>query len=188
MPLILSANAPKQNTFAIDSSSGMMFIPSILASYAGPGYGRGSSLYCDKRGGATWGIGIGTGCTASPFVFAFYLVLRIPFLGRVVCPLAIAGLGFKCLVTSSSDRLGHTFKKPFRKAFKREDILGLHIAWCPNLTVLARVCTECVNMATAAFDVTVFGDCGVRAILGAARDRILVIIVSSIPWEVHSFI
>jgi len=147
MPLILSANAPKQKTFAIDSSSGMMFIPSILASYASPGYGRGSSLYCGKRGEATWGIGIGTGCTALPFVLAFLLVLHIPFLGRFMCPLAVAGLGFRYLVTiSSSDRLGHPFKKPFRKALKREDILGLHIAWHPNLTVLARVCTECVNM------------------------------------------
>ncbi len=133
---------------------GMMFIPSILASYAGPGYGHGSSLYCGKRGEATWGIGIGTGCTLPPFVFAFLLVLRIPFLGRFMCPLAVAGLGFKYLVTSSSDRLGHPFKKPFRKAFKREDILGLHIAWCPNLTVLAHVRTECVNMATSAFGVT----------------------------------
>jgi hypothetical protein len=92
----------------------------------------------------------------SPFVLAFLLVLRIPFLGRFMCPLAIAGLGFKYLVISSSDRLGHPFKKPFRKAFNREDILGLHIAWCPNLTVLARVRTECVNMATPAFEFTGF--------------------------------
>ena len=42
-PLILSAKAPKQNTFAIDLSSGMMLAPSILALYAGPGYARGSS-------------------------------------------------------------------------------------------------------------------------------------------------
>ena len=154
--LILSVKAPKQNTFAIDSSSGMMLTPFILASYAGPGYGRGSSIYCGITGGATWGIGTGTDCTLSPFVLAFLLVLRIPFLGRFICPFTVAGLGFKYLVTSSSDRLGHPFKKPFRKAFKREDILGLHIAWCPNLTVLARVCTECVNMATAAFEVTGF--------------------------------
>jgi hypothetical protein len=117
-------------------------------------------MYCGIIGGATWGIGTGTDCTAPPFVLAFLLVLLIPFLGRFMWPLAVAGLGFKYLVTSSSDRLGHPFKKPFRKAFKREDILGLHIAWCPNLTVFARVRTECVNMATAAFEVTVFGDCG----------------------------
>jgi len=121
-------------------------------------------------------------------VLSFLLVLRIPFLGRFLCPLAVAGLGFKYLVTSSSDRLGHPFKKPFRKAFKREDILGLHIAWCPNLTVLARVHTECVNMAMAAFDINSFGDCGARAIPGPAHDWILVVLGSSSPWEVHSFI
>jgi hypothetical protein len=114
-----------------------MLTPSILVSYAGPGYGRGSSIYCVKDGGLTWGIGTGTDCTTdctvSPFVLAFLLVLRIPFLGRFMCPLAVAGLGFKYLVTSSSDRLGHPFKKPFRKAFKREDILGLQIAWCVQI-------------------------------------------------------
>jgi hypothetical protein len=131
-----------------------MLTPSIRASYAGPGYGHGSSIYWAIRGGAIWGTGTGTGCTVSPFVLAILLVLRIPFLGRFMCPLAVAGLGFKYLVTSSSDRLGHPFKKPFRNAFKRADILGLHIAWCPNLTVLAHVRTECVNMATSAFGVT----------------------------------
>ena len=166
----------------------MKLTPSILALYAGPGYGRGSSLYCVKIGGAIWGIGTGIGCTVSPFVLAFLPVLRIPFLGRFICPLAVAGLGFKYLVTRSSDRSGHPFKKPFLMAFKREDILGLHIAWCPNLTVLSLVCRECVNMATAAFKVTVVGDCGARAILVPARDWILVILVSSNPWEVHSFI
>jgi len=48
--------APKQNTFVIDSLSGMMLTPSILVLYSGPGYGRGSSLYSGKSGGATWGV------------------------------------------------------------------------------------------------------------------------------------
>ncbi len=117
-----------------------MLTPSIHVSYAGPGYGRGLSIYCDKPGGAIWGIGTGTGCTVSPLVVALLLVLRIPFLSRFMCPLAVAGLGFKYLVTSSPDRLGHPFKKPFRNAFKREDILGLHIAWCPNF--------DCVGSCT----------------------------------------
>ena len=90
-----------------------------------------------------------------------------------MCPLAVAGLGFKYLMTSSSDRLGHPFKKPFRNAFNREDILGLHIAWCPNLTVLARVRTECVNMATVLFEVAIFGDSGALGLPGLARDWIL---------------
>ena len=141
---------PKQNTFTIDLSSGMMLTPSSLASYAGLGYGRGSSIYCGKIGGVTWGTGTGTGCTSSPFVLAFLLVLLIPFFGCFMCPVAIAGLGFRYLVTRSLERLGHPFKKPFHKAFNREDILGLHIAWCPNFTVFARVRTKCVNMATDA--------------------------------------
>ena len=107
-----------------------------------------------------------------------------------MCPLAIAGLIFKYLVTSSSDRLGHPFKKPFRKVFNREDMLGLHIAWCPTFTVLAHVRTECVNMATYAVSVKGFGDCGARARPGPARDWSLVlrVLASSSPWEVHSCI
>ena len=93
---------------------------------------------------------MGTCGTLSPFVLAFLLVLLIPFFGRFICPLAVAGLEFKYLVTRSSERLRHPFKNPFCKAFNREDILGLHIAWCPKFTVLARVRTKCVNMATDA--------------------------------------
>ena len=54
--------------------------------------------------------------------------------------------------------------------------------------MLARVHTECVNMAMAAFDINSFGDCGARAIPGPAHDWILVVLGSSSPWEVHSFI
>ena len=105
-----------------------------------------------------------------------------------MCPLAVAGLGFKYLVTNSSDRLGHPFKKPFPKAFRIKDIFGLHITWCPNLTVLALVCTECANMATVAHGcsiITCISDCGVRAIQGPACDWIDSTIESS-AWEVHS--
>ena len=106
-----------------------------------------------------------------------------------MCPLAVAGLGFKYLVTSSSDRLGHPFKKPFHRAFNSDDIFGLHIDWCPNLTVLALVRTECVNMATtASFEVTVFVECGARAISGPACDWVLLPIFLSFPWEVHNSI
>ena len=108
-----------------------------------------------------------------------------------MCPSAIAGLGFKYSVTNSSDRLGHPFKKPFCKALNREDILGLHIAWCPNLTVLACVRTECVNMDIVAAVCTVMkdiGDCGARVIQGPACDWSLVAwgLASSSPWEAHS--
>ena len=131
---------------------------------------------------------MGTCCTLSTFALTFLRVLLIPFFRRFICPFAVAGLGFKYLVTSSSERLGHPFKKPFHKAFNREDILGLHIAWCPNLTVLACVRTECVNMATAAAGVKDFGGGGVRAIPGLACDWSLVVwvLATSSPWEIHS--
>ena len=104
-------------------------------------------------------------------------MLLIPFFGHFICPLAVARLGFKYLLTRSLKRLGHPFKNPVRKAFDREDILGLHIAWCPSFTVLARVHTKCVNMATDAAGVHGFGDCGARAIPGPVRDW------SFSPWE-----
>jgi hypothetical protein len=159
-----------------------MLTPSSLA------LDHGSSLYCDKRGGATWGTGLGTGCMSSPSVLAFLLVLLIPFFERFMCSLAVARLGFKYLVTNSLDRLGHPFKKQYHKAFNREDILGFHISWCPHLTVLACVCTEFVNMATAAVGVKCFGDCEARAIPGPACNWSLVVwvLASSSPWEVHS--
>ena len=131
---------------------------------------------------------MGTGYTASPFVLAFLLVLLIPFFGHFICPFAVAGLGFKYLVTKSLERLGHSFKKLFRTAFNREDILGLHIAWCSKFTVFARLCTECVNMATDAAGVNGVGDCGAWAIPGPTPNWGLVVcmLASSSPWEVHS--
>ena len=104
-----------------------------------------------------------------------------------MCPFAVARLGFKYLVTSSSGRLGHPFKKLFCKAFNRENILGLHIAWGPNFTVLARVHTKCVNMATDAAGVNSFGDCGAWAILGPAHNWSVVVgvLASSSPWDFH---
>ena len=105
----------------------MMFIPSSLALYAGPGYGRESSLYCGKRGGTTWGIGICTCCTSPPFVLAFLVVLCIPFLGCFMCPLAVAGLRFKYLVTSSSERLVLSVRLLKEKIFWGYTLLGVQI-------------------------------------------------------------
>ena len=52
---------------------------------------------------------------------------------------------------------------------------------------LARVRTECVNIATSTFlacGVVLAGNCGVRAIQGPARDWAD---TKSCPWEVRSF-
>ena len=44
-----------------------------------------------------------------------------------MCPFAVAGLGFKYgVATSSGLRLGHPLRNPLRIAFKRDDIVGLH--------------------------------------------------------------
>ncbi len=80
-----------------------------------------------REWGATSGTGAGIiGTSISPFVFTLIQVLLMPFFGRFMCPLAVAGLGFKYFVTNFSERLGHPFKKPFRMAFRRDKILGLH--------------------------------------------------------------
>ncbi len=114
-------------------------------------------------------------------------MLLIPFFGRFIWPLAVAGLGFKYSVTNSLDRFGHPFKKPFRKACIRLEIFWLHIDWWANLTAFARVLTECVNMATStslSCGVIIVGNCGARAIQGLAHDWAD---TTSCPWEVRSF-
>ncbi len=55
----------------------------------------------------------------------FVFVLRIPFLGHFMCPLAVAGLGFRYFVTRSLLRFWHPLRKPFFNAFMRLDIMGL---------------------------------------------------------------
>jgi hypothetical protein len=40
------------------------------------------------------------GMFESPFVFGCFCVLLIPFFGRFIWPLAVAGLGFKYFVTN----------------------------------------------------------------------------------------
>ncbi len=56
----------------------------------------------------------------------FFLVLRIPFFGRFMCPFAVAGLGFRYFVTSNLLRFGHPLRNPFFNAFMRLEIVGLY--------------------------------------------------------------
>ncbi len=74
-----------------------------------------------NRGRYTWYVIVTLYCH-------LFCVLLIPFFDHFMCPLAVAGLGFKYFVTNPSKRFGHPFKKPFCKAFSRDKILGLHIA------------------------------------------------------------
>jgi hypothetical protein len=94
--------------------------------YAGPLYGIGST---NIGNGCDAACATGTGLLEmfeSPFVFTCFCVLLIPFFGRFICPLAVAGLGFKYFVTNSLDIFGHPFRKPLRNAFIRLEIFGLH--------------------------------------------------------------
>ncbi len=53
-------------------------------------------------------------------------VLRMPWRGRFMCPLVVAGLGFRYFFTFRADRLGHPFKYPFLIALSKVAIVGLH--------------------------------------------------------------
>jgi hypothetical protein len=70
-----------------------------------------------------------------------------------MCPFAVCGLGFKYLRINFSLMPGHPFTKPHLVAFNRVEIFGLHKDWCANLTALALVTTECVNIARAGWTV-----------------------------------
>ena len=59
----------------------------------------------------------------------------------------MAGLGLRYLRIKFSDMLGRPRANPWRIAFGSVDILGLHNDWCANMTELARVRMECVNVA-----------------------------------------
>ena len=89
----------------------------------------------------------------------FSVVLRMPCRGRFICPLAVAGLGLRYLSISSSDMLGHPFKKPRRVALRSVEILGLHNDWWANLTLLARVEIEWAKLAASCGKLFVNGRC-----------------------------
>ncbi len=96
----MSANAPNQNTLAIDSSSFSIIAGLFDALYAGPGYGGASPNIGNNSGFAIWAIGWMIGGV-------FLVVVLIPFLGCFMCPSAVAGLGLRCFVTSSLFMFGH---------------------------------------------------------------------------------
>ena len=95
--------------------------------------------------GTCW-ISGGISCCGVDLFFG--VVLRIPWRGRFMWPFAIAGLEFRYLRISFLEMLGHPFRKPFRVALRSVDILGLHNAWCANLTLFARVEMEWAKTAT----------------------------------------
>jgi hypothetical protein len=114
---------------------------------AGPGLSGGIKSSCNgiQTGGGTSGcvgkVGVSVGSGG------IRRVLRMPWRGRFMCPFAVAGLGLRYLRINFSDKLGHPLRNPLRTALRSVDIFGLHNDWCANLTLLARVRTECMNAA-----------------------------------------
>jgi hypothetical protein len=107
-------------------------------------------------------------------LFCFGWVLRIPCRGRFMWPFAVAGLGLRYLRINRSDKLGHPLRNPRWTALRRVEILGLHWDWWVNFTALARVFTECVNVARVVLgSLASIGRCGARPLHGPGRDRTL---------------
>ncbi len=77
----------------------------------------------------------------------FGFVLRIPWQGRFMCPLAMAGLGLRYFKINFLLMFGHPSRNPRRTALSNVEILGLPRDWWENWTAFIRVHTECVNAA-----------------------------------------
>jgi hypothetical protein len=120
MPLFLSANAPKQKIFAIDSSSSLpiRFGPNVPP-YAWPGL-TGNLIIIGNARGICWAAGcvgavgmVGTGCKMA--LGCLGRVLFIPCLGRFICSLAVPGPAFRYFVMSF---FGH-IRAPFEETLPR---------------------------------------------------------------------
>jgi hypothetical protein len=88
-----------------------------------------------------------------------------------------------------SVKFGHPLRKPFRTAFSSVDIFGLHNDLWANLTLFARVFTECVNIARLttllATSVASVGGCGAQPSQGLGRGRIYFVPLATCPGVVH---
>ncbi len=126
-PVVLSANAPKQKKFAIDSSStsvmrlGSWALQSLSSSLSAmrPGMGGWSTIMGGRGGGV-----------ASCVIFCgLIVVLRRPFRGLFICPFDVAGLGWRYLRTMFAWRWGAPLRKLRFMACKSDDMGGLHRLW-----------------------------------------------------------
>jgi hypothetical protein len=70
----------------------------------------------------------GSTCMCGSFVLTGVRVrvLRMPYRGRFMCPLAVAVLRLRYLRINFTDMLGHPLRNPQRTAFRRDYTLGLH--------------------------------------------------------------
>ncbi len=129
VPVCFSANAPKQKMLllAAEASSLMMLAigpwsafslrsdtyevllmgyGTALTPYAGPGYG--GTCWKSNSGGVT-NCGAGAGALAMPLGGCGHMI-RIPWWGHFMCPLANAVLGLRYRVTPAMVRLGHPLR------------------------------------------------------------------------------
>ncbi len=138
--VLVCANVAKQNRFA---SVWLSILSSITLGIRAKGIsGIGGYCWCTMSlttiGGRRHG-------DASAWTIVGVLVLRMPCLGRFICPFAVAGLGSRYFVTPCNIRLGHPLRYPRQIAMKRVEILGLQRDWCANQMLFAFVCTVCVK-------------------------------------------
>ncbi len=140
MPECWSANAPKQNTLAMDSS--VLLQIRAECGVSGCSLAGKAQLMTWRGRGGTIGMGAIAGDVGLDWV------LCMPWRGCFMCPFVVAGLGFRYLRINFSDKFGHSFRNPFQTAFSSVDIFGLQFDWCVNLTPLPLVCMECVNIAS----------------------------------------
>ena len=126
IPLFLLANAPKQNTFAIDSSSSSpirfgRFVVFCTGCGCSAIYASGTAIIFSCGGK----LMIGTlSIPLSPLGLGH--VLLMPWRGLFMCPFAVAGLGLRYFRINFLVKFGHPFRKPFRTAFNSVDNFGLH--------------------------------------------------------------
>ena len=69
---------------------------------------------------------LGSGCVGMGRCGGRGKVLRIPWWGRFMWPFAVAGLGFRYLLTPLAVRLGHPLRKLRQIALRSVEMCGLH--------------------------------------------------------------
>jgi hypothetical protein len=141
IPVHLSANAAKMNTFVLELSLDSMMLAA----------GQMNGMLSSETSSNSLLIMIGTllhgiSWMGSTFI-CWHLVLWIPCQGHCICPFAVARLGFRYLVTPFAVRFGHPLTYPRQMAFSRVEIRGLHNDWCANWMLFAFVCTVHVKKA-----------------------------------------
>ncbi len=104
-----------------------------------------------------------------------------------MCPLAVAGLGFRFLRISFLDKLGHPLRKnPLQTTFNNVEIFGLQNNWCANFTLFASIRTECVkDMRVTPGCIAGRMACGAKSTTGADCGREVRILLHLLIGRVH---